>query len=202
MGTQIEKSDSDYDKEKMQERLAKLSGGVAVIKVGAATESELKELKLRVEDAVNATKAAVEEGIIPGGEIALLRARKALDKVKLEGDEATGVKILNAALEKPLRILIKNTGADDGKVLAEIERKSKDEKNMNIGFNVLTMDYVDMIEDGIIDPAKVARSALQNAVSAATMIITTQCLVADIPKKEDENSTAPGAGMAGMNGMM
>jgi len=200
LGIQIEAATSDYDKEKMQERLAKLSGGVAVIKVGAATESELKELKLRVEDAVNATKAAVEEGIVPGGGIALLRAKKVLKKVKLDGDEATGVKILNLALEKPVRLLVKNTGEDDGKVLAGIERKAKDEKNVNIGFNVLTMEYEDMIESGIIDPAKVTRSALQNAVSAATMIITTQCLVADIPKK-DGDTPAAGAGMGGMGGM-
>jgi chaperonin GroEL len=186
IGTQIDKETSNYEKEKLQERLAKLSGGVAVIKVGAATEAELKELKLRVEDAVNATKAAVEEGIVPGGGIAFLRVRESLKELKLEGEENIGAKILENALEQPIRLLIKNTGMDDGKVLAEIEQKSEKEKNNNIGFDVLKMDYVDMVESGIIDPAKVTRSALQNAVSAATMIITTECLVTEIPQKEDK----------------
>jgi len=184
--TQIENETSTYEKEKLQERLAKLSGGVAVVKVGAATEAELKELKLRVEDAVNATKAAVEEGIVPGGGIAFLRARKALKDLQLDGDEQVGVTILEKALEQPIRMIIKNTGGDDGKVMAEIERKSKEANNENIGYDVLKMDYVDMVESGIIDPAKVTRSALQNAVSAATMIITTECLVTELPKKEDK----------------
>ncbi len=184
--TQIENETSAYEKEKLQERLAKLSGGVAVVKVGAATEAELKELKLRVEDAVNATKAAVEEGIVPGGGIAFLRARKALKDLQLDGDEQVGVTILEKALEQPIRMIIKNTGGDDGKVMAEIERRSKDANNENIGYDVLKMDYVDMVESGIIDPAKVTRSALQNAVSAATMIITTECLVTELPKKEDK----------------
>ena len=195
--TQIKKETSDYDKERLAERLAKLSGGVAVINVGAATEAELKELKLRVEDAVNATKAAVDEGIVPGGGIAFLRAKKALKGLKFKGDEKTAVKILDKALEKPVRLLIRNTGVDDGKVLAEIERKAKDEKNINIGFDVLTMDYVDMVEAGIIDPAKVARSALQNAVSAAIMIITTECLVSEIPEEKDKTS-AVNPNMMGM----
>jgi chaperonin GroEL len=196
---QIESATSEYDKEKLQERLAKLSGGVAVVKVGAATEAELKELKLRVEDAVNATKAAVEEGIIPGGGITYLKARKAINEVKLEGDEAVGGKILYEALEKPIRILIKNAGADDGRALAEIERKWDDEKNPNIGFNVLTLKYSDMVKDGIIDPAKVARSALQNAVSAAIMILTTDCLVTEIPKKEKQDySASPSPSMEDM----
>jgi chaperonin GroEL len=186
LGSQIEKETSSYEKEKLQERLAKLSGGVAVIKVGAATEAELKELKLRVEDAVNATKAAVEEGIVPGGGIAFLIAKEALSELQLEGDEQVGVSILEKSLEQPIRLLIKNTGMDDGKVLAEIERKSEESKNKNIGYDVLKMEYVDMVEAGIIDPAKVARSALQNAVSAATMIITTECLVTELPKKEDK----------------
>lgn len=195
--TQIKKETSTYDKEKLAERLAKLSGGVAVIKVGAATESELKELKLRVEDAVNATKAAVDEGIVPGGGIAFLRAKEALKSLDLKGDEKTAIKILEKALEQPIRLLVKNTGADDGKVLAEIERKAKEEKNNNIGFDVLKMDYVDMLEAGIIDPAKVARSAIQNAVSAATMIITTECLVSEIP--EEKPQTPPmNPGMMGM----
>lgn len=187
IGSQISKETSQYDKEKLQERLAKLSGGVAVIKVGAATESELKELKLRVEDAVNATKAAVEEGIVPGGGVAFLQVRKSLESMRLEGDEKTAVKILLKALEMPFRTLVRNTGSDDGKVLAEIERKSAEEKNHNIGFDVLKMEYTDMIEAGIIDPAKVTRSALQNAVSAATMILTTECLVTDIPEEKDKN---------------
>lgn len=186
IGTQIDKESSSYEKEKLQERLAKLSGGVAVIKVGAATEAELKELKLRVEDAVNATKAAVEEGIVPGGGIAFLRVRESLKDLKLEGDEKVGVKILEKALEQPIRLLIKNTGMDDGKVLAEIEQKVEEEKNKNIGYDVLGMEYVDMVEKGIIDPAKVTRSALQNAVSAATMILTTECLVTEIPQKDDK----------------
>lgn len=184
----VEKETSTYEKEKLQERLAKLSGGVAIVKVGAATEAELKELKLRVEDAVNATKAAVEEGIVPGGGIAFLRARESLKELKYEGDEQVAISILEKALEQPIRLLIKNTGMDDGKVLAEIERRSKDEKNKNIGFDVIKMDYVDMVESGIIDPAKVTRSALQNAISAATMIITTECLVTEVPKKEEKTS--------------
>ena len=200
IGNQIDKETSSYEKEKFQERLAKLSGGVAVVKVGAPTEAELKELKFRVEDAVNATKAAVEEGIVPGGGISFLRAREALGKLKLEGDEQIAVKILDKALEQPIRLLIKNTGMDDGKVLAEIERRSEEEKNKNIGFDVLKMDYVDMVEAGIIDPAKVARSALQNAVSAATMIITTECLVTEVPKKEENNMGT--AGMSSMEDMM
>ena len=182
----VEKETSTYEKEKLQERLAKLSGGVAIVKVGAATEAELKELKLRVEDAVNATKAAVEEGIVPGGGIAFLRAKESLKELKYEGDEQVAISILEKALEQPIRLLIKNTGMDDGKVLAEIERRSKDEKNKNIGFDVIKMDYVDMVESGIIDPAKVTRSALQNAISAATMIITTECLVTEVPKKEEK----------------
>jgi len=184
----VEKETSTYEKEKLQERLAKLSGGVAIVKVGAATEAELKELKLRVEDAVNATKAAVEEGIVPGGGIAFLRAKESLKELKYEGDEQVAISILEKALEQPIRLLIKNTGMDDGKVLAEIERRSKDEKNKNIGFDVIKMDYVDMVESGIIDPAKVTRSALQNAISAATMIITTECLVTEVPKKEEKTS--------------
>ncbi len=201
--TQIEQTTSDYDKEKLQERVAKLSGGVAVIKVGAATEAELKELKLRVDDAVNATKAAVEEGIVPGGGITFLKIRSAIDKLELKGDELTGAKILKFALEKPTRILVKNTGADDGKIIAEIERRSEEEKNMNIGYNVVKMSYVDMVQDGIIDPAKVSRSALQNAVSAAIMILTTECLVTEAPK-HDDNKTPAGSGMGGMDmdGMM
>jgi chaperonin GroEL len=199
---QIDQTTSDYDREKLQERLAKLSGGVAVIKVGASTESELKELKLRVEDAVHATKAAVEEGIVAGGGITYLRLRKALDGLKLEGDEGTGVKILNEALEKPVRLIVRNAGADDGRVLAEIEKRALDEKNPNIGYDVIKMEFVDLFKQGIIDPAKVTRSAIQNAVSAATMILTTECLVADAPKKEEPAMPAGMGGMGGMDGMM
>jgi chaperonin GroEL len=186
IATQIDKETSDYDKDKYKERLAKLSGGVAVVKVGAATEAELKELKLRVEDAVQATKAAVEEGIVPGGGIAFLRIKEALKDIKYDGDEQVAVDILNKALELPIRLLIKNTGHDVDTVLEEIDKRSKEEKNKNIGFDVLKMDYTDMVTGGIIDPAKVTRSALQNAVSAATMIITTECLVTDAPKKEEK----------------
>ena len=199
---QIEQTNSDYDKEKLQERLAKLSGGVAVISVGAASETELKEKKMRVEDAVNATKAAVEEGIVAGGGIAFLRAREVLNTLNLEGDEATGVKVLYEALERPARMIITNAGEDPGKALGEIERKSKEEKNPNLGLNVLTMKYVDMVKEGLIDPAKVTRSALQNAVSVATMILTTECLVTEAPKKEEKGMAGPGmGGMGGMGGM-
>ena len=201
---QIDQSDSDYDKEKLIERLAKLTGGVAVVQVGAATETELKEKKLRVEDAVNATKAAVEEGVVPGGGVAFLRARAVLEKIKLQGEEATGAEILYKALEKPIRMIVENAGEDSGRVMGNIERKTQEEKNPNIGLNVLTMEYVDLVKDGIIDPAKVARSALQNAVSVAIMILTTESLVADAPKKEDEHAQGgtPGGGMGGMDGMM
>lgn len=194
---QIAQTTSDYDKEKLQERLAKLAGGVAVINVGAASETELKEKKLRVEDAVNATKAAVEEGVVPGGGIAYLRLRKAIEELKLEDEEATGAKILYTALQKPIRLIISNAGEDPGKVLGEIERFAKEQNNTNIGFNVMTMKYSDMIKDGITDPAKVVRSALQNAVSVAIMILTTEALVAEAPKKE----TTPVPGMGG-EGMM
>ncbi len=200
---QIEQTTSDYDKDKLKERLAKLSGGVAVINVGAATETELKEKKLRVEDAVNATKAAVEEGIVPGGEVALLRVKKSLeDSLKLEGEEATGAKILLNALERPARVLIENSGEDAGKVLGEIERRAAEENNPNLGFNVITMKYGDMVKEGIIDPAKVTRSALQNAVSVAIMILTTDSLVTEAPKKEETPGMGAGAGMGGMDGMM
>ncbi len=200
---QIAQTTSDYDKEKLQERLAKLSGGVAVINVGAASETELKEKKLRVEDAVNATKAAVEEGIVPGGGVALLRARQVLMSLKLEGEEGTAVKALYNALEEPARLIVANAGEDAGKVLGDIERLSKEQNNPNLGFNVVSMKYVDMVKEGIIDPAKVTRSALQNAVSVAMMVLTTECLVADAPKKEDKamGGGAGGMGMGGMGGM-
>ena len=199
--SQIEASTSDYDKEKLAERMAKLTGGVAVIQVGAASETELKEKKLRVEDAVNATKAAVEEGIVAGGGVAFLRAREAIKKLELANEERIGSNILYAAMEKPLRLIVENAGEDSGKVLGEIERKSAEENNNNIGFNVATMQYSDMIAEGIIDPAKVTRSALQNAVSVANMILTTECLVTELPKEEPTTPGMPGGGMGGM-GMM
>ncbi len=201
---QMEATDSSYDKEKLQERLAKLTGGVAVISVGAASETELKEKKLRVEDAVNATKAAVEEGIVPGGGVAFLRARKALKKVKLEGDELVGANILFNALEKPLRMIVENAGVDSGWVVRELEHREEQagKNGGNIGYNVLTMEFDDMVKSGIIDPAKVTRSALQNAVSVAIMILTTETLVTDVPEKDKPMAGGgmPG-GMSGMGGM-
>ncbi|MDP2874180.1 MAG: chaperonin GroEL [bacterium] len=189
---QVTASDSEFDKEKLGERLAKLTGGVAVINVGAATEVELKEKKHRVEDAVQATKAAIEEGIVPGGGVAFLKARKALKDLKLEGDEALGVKILNYALEQPLRMIVTNAGVDAGWVLKEVEARED-----NIGFDVLEMNFGNMVDKGIIDPAKVTRSALQNAVSVATMMLTTETLIADIPEKEKTPAMPGGAGGMG-----
>lgn len=198
---QVEKASSEYDREKMMERMAKLSGGVAVISVGAATEAELKEKKLRVDDAVNATKAAVEEGVVPGGGVAMYKARESIKKLDFkDGEEETGAEILYRALERPIRKIIENSGEDAGRVLGEMERMARDKKNENIGFNVMTMKYGDMIEEGIADPAKVARSAVQNAVSVAIMVLTTECLVADAPK--DEEPTPMGAGMGGGMPMM
>lgn len=200
---QIENSTSDYDKEKLMERLAKLAGGVAVIRVGAASETELKEKKLRVEDAVNATKAAVEEGIVPGGGVALLKAREAINKLKLEGDEAVGARVLYRALEKPIRLIVENAGQDAGKVLGELARLHEDPKNSGMGYNVMTMEYVNMIKAGIPDPAKVTRSAIQNSVSVATMVLTTECLVTEAPKQESvPDMSGMGGGMGGMPGMM
>jgi len=194
----FETSDSQYDKEKLQERIAKLSGGVAVISVGANTEAELKEKKLRVEDAVNATKAAVEEGIVAGGDVTLLRVRKAIEKLKLTGEEKIGAEILMKALEKPLRVIVENAGEDSGRILSNIERLHEEKKNHNIGYNVMKMDYTDMIEEGILDPAKVTRSALQNAVSVAIMILTTECLITDVPKSDSTPSMNEGMGGMGM----
>jgi len=188
--SEIDSSDSDFDKEKLQERLAKLTGGVAVISVGAATEVELKEKKARVEDAVNATKAGIEEGIVPGGGVALLKARRALGKLKLEGDEKVGANILEKALERPVRKIVENAGVDSGWIIRELEQKED-----NIGFDVNDMEFSDMVQKGIIDPAKVARSALQNAVSVATMILTTEALVTDSPEEKKEMPMGGGAGM-------
>ena len=164
---QIEDTTSDYDREKLQERLAKLSGGVAVIKVGAATETELKEKKHRVEDALSATRAAIEEGIVPGGGVALLEAAKALDNVKLEGDEATGVTILRRALEEPIRQIAANAGYEGSVIVEQVRRRNEEKGTKTIGFDVVKEDYVDMVEAGIIDPAKVTRSAVENATSIA-----------------------------------
>ena len=190
--TQIEKTTSEFDREKLEERLAKLSGGVAVVNVGAATEIELKEKKERVNDAVQATKAAIEEGFVVGGEVALLRAAKALDSIKVEGDEEIGVKILRHALRQPLQKLAKNAGADAGWVVREVEKSEG-----NRGFNALTGKFEDLIAAGVIDPVKVTRSALQNAASVAMMVLTTEALITDIPeeKKEAAPGMPPGGGM-------
>jgi chaperonin GroEL len=195
--TQIENTTSDFDREKLQERLAKLSGGVAVIKIGAATETELKEKKHRVEDALSATRAAVEEGIVPGGGVALLNALSALDAVKAEGDVQTGVNILRRALEEPLRGIVSNAGMDGGVAMELVRRAQTEQKNPNIGYDVIGEDYVDMLQAGIIDPAKVTRSAVENAASIAGMILTTEALISDKPEK----AGVAGNGMAGMNGM-
>ncbi len=192
---EMEKTTSDYDKEKLQERLAKLAGGVAIIRVGAGTEVELKEKKHRVEDALSATRAAVEEGIVPGGGVALINAIPALDKVKMEyDDEQVGVSIVRRALEQPMRGIVENAGMDGAVVVETVRRKQKDEKNKNIGYDVLAQDYVDMIKAGIIDPAKVTRSAVENAASIAAMILTTEALVTDIPEKK-ETPPMPSGGM-------
>ena len=181
---EIEISTSDYDKEKLQERLAKLAGGVAIIRVGAATEVELKEKKHRVEDALSATRAAVEEGIVPGGGVALINAVPALDKVQETGDVATGVAIVRRALEEPLRRIVENAGMDGAVVLDTVRRLQKEQGNPNIGYDVLANDYGDMVAKGIIDPAKVTRSAVENAASIAAMILTTEALITDLPEKE------------------
>jgi chaperonin GroEL len=187
---QIEETTSDYDREKLQERLAKLSGGVAVIKVGAATEVELKEKKARVEDALHATRAAVEEGIIPGGGVTLLRAAPAIGKLSLEGDQKLGAEILKRALEEPLRQLVRNAGLEGSVV---VEHMSK-EKRANWGFDVMSESYVDLVKAGIIDPAKVTRTALENAASVAGMILTTEALVTDAPEKKSAAAAMPGGG--------
>jgi len=193
---QITESDSDFDKEKLHERLAKLTGGVAQINVGAATEIELNEKKERVKDAVGATKAAVEEGIVPGGGIALLRALKALEKVKGDNDDETiGIDIVRQALEQPVRMLAKNSGEDDGYVLNKI----LENKEINFGYNALTGQFGSMLEFGILDPVKVTRHALQNAASVAMMVLTTEGLITDLLDKEDKSPM--GGGMGGMPGM-
>jgi chaperonin GroEL len=189
---EIDKSTSDYDKEKLQERLAKLAGGVAIIRVGAGTEVELKEKKHRVEDALSATRAAVEEGIVPGGGVALINAVPALDKVKMElADEQTGATILRRALEEPMRGIVENSGMDGAVVVETVRRLHKEQKNQNIGYDVLAQDYGDMVKKGIIDPAKVTRSAVENAASIAAMILTTEALVTEIPQKEPPMPAGP-----------
>lgn len=198
---EIENSSSDYDKEKLQERLAKLAGGVAVIKVGAATEVEMKEKKARVEDALHATRAAVEEGVVPGGGVALIRVLKSLDSVEVENeDQRVGVEIARRAMAYPLSQIVKNTGVQ----AAVVADKVLNHKDVNYGYNAATGEYGDMIEMGILDPTKVTRTALQNAASIAGLMITTECMVTEAPKKKEESMPGAGdmGGMGGMGGMM
>ena len=193
---QIDATSSDYDKEKMQERLAKLAGGVAVIKVGAATETEMKEKKDRIEDALNATRAAVEEGIVAGGGVALLRAQKAVAQISAEGDEKLGIQIVLRSLEEPLRIIVSNAGHEASVIINRV----KDEKE-NVGFDAKTGEFVDMIESGIIDPAKVTRYALQNAASISGLLLTTEAIISDIPEDKKDAPAPAGPSMGGMGGM-
>jgi chaperonin GroEL len=182
---EIDKSTSDYDREKLQERLAKLSGGVAIIRVGAATETELKEKKHRVEDALSATRAAVEDGIVPGGGVALLNAMGAIDALEIEDEDGKiGVSIVRKALLVPMKKIAENAGKDGAVILENVRRAQKEQKNTNLGYDVLTDEYTDMIKDGVIDPAKVTRGALENAASIAAMILTTEALITDLPEKE------------------
>jgi chaperonin GroEL len=190
---QVEDTTSDYDREKLQERLAKLVGGVAVIKVGAATETEMKEKKARVEDAMHATKAAVEEGIVSGGGVALLRAGKELDTLKLEGDQRVGLEIIKRAIEEPMRWIAANAGAEGSIVVSKVKEMKQDE-----GFNAATEVYEDLVKAGVIDPAKVVRNALQNASSIASLLLTTEALVSEIPEDKKEAPAGPPGGMGGM----
>jgi chaperonin GroEL len=195
---QIEETTSDYDREKLQERLAKLAGGVAVVNVGAATETEMKEKKARVEDALHATRAAVEEGIVPGGGVAFIRAQKALDNIKgLEGDEAVGVQIVRRAIEEPLRTLADNAGQEGALIVQEVKKRKGNE-----GYNVVTGEYVDLVKAGVVDPTKVTRSALQNAASISGLLLTTEAIITELPEK-DKTPSMPGGGggMGGMGGM-
>ena len=189
---EIERSDSDYDKEKLQERLAKLSGGVAVVKVGAATEVEMKEMKARIEDALHATRAAIDEGIVPGGGVALLRSIASLDDVKASGDEATGVQIVRRALQEPARKIAHNAGFDGSVVVKKIL-----ENKGNFGFNALTCEFEDLVEAKVIDPAKVVRVAIENACSIAGMILTTECVIADKPKEKKDEDKKPSSKYSG-----
>lgn len=193
---QIEDTTSDYDREKLQERLAKIAGGVAVINVGAATETEMKEKKARVEDALHATRAAVEEGIVPGGGVALIRAQKALDCLNLTGDEAIGANIIRRAIEQPLRTLADNAGQEGALIVQEVKKRTGPQ-----GYNVATGEYVDLIKAGVVDPAKVTRSALQNAASISGLLLTTEALITEIPKNEPEPAMPQDGGMGGMGGM-
>jgi chaperonin GroEL len=195
---QIDKTTSDYDREKLQERLAKLVGGVAVIKVGAATETEMKEKKARVEDAMHATRAAVEEGIVPGGGVALVRSAAAVDEVvkTLEGDEKIGANIIRRALEEPLRMIVSNAGEEGAVVIGKI----RDSKDPNFGYNAGTNVYEDLVKAGVIDPTKVTRTALQNAASIAGLMLTTEAMVSDIPEKKEAPAGGHGHG-GGMDGM-
>jgi chaperonin GroEL len=193
--TQVEETSSDYDREKLQERLAKLVGGVAVIKVGAATETEMKEKKARVEDAMHATKAAVEEGIVPGGGVALIRAAKALASLKLEGDQKVGAEIIRKSIEEPLRWIATNAGQEGSIVVQRVKEGSGDD-----GYNAGTDTYEDLVAAGVIDPVKVVRTALQNASSIASLLLTTEALVSEIP--EDKKESAGGGGMPGGGGGM
>jgi chaperonin GroEL len=193
---QIEETTSDYDREKLQERLAKLAGGVAVINVGAATETEMKEKKARVEDALHATRAAVEEGIVPGGGVAFIRAQKALDNIKgLEGDEKVGVQIVRRAIEEPTRQLADNAGQEGALIVQEVKARKGNE-----GYDVATGEYTDLVKAGIVDPTKVTRSALQNAASISGLLLTTEAVVTELPEKE-KTPPMPGGGMGGMGGM-
>ncbi len=194
---QIEDTTSDYDREKLQERLAKLAGGVALIKVGAATEAAMKEKKDRVDDALHATRAAVEEGIVPGGGVAYLRAQKAIDALELEGDEKVGATIISRAIEAPLRKLVNNAGQEAALVIANVKKATGTN-----GYNVRTGEYCDMIKAGVVDPAKVTRSALQNAASIAGLLLTTDCMVTDIPEKKDACGCGGHGGAPDMGGMM
>jgi chaperonin GroEL len=192
---QVEETTSDYDREKLQERLAKLVGGVAIIKVGAATETEMKEKKARVEDAMHATKAAVEEGIVPGGGVALLRSSKALDGLKLGGDQQIGVNIVRRAIEEPMRWIAMNAG-HEGSIVVQKVREMKESE----GFNALTDTYEDLVKAGVIDPTKVVRSALQNSSSIASLLLTTEALICEIPEEKKE-AAMPHGGGGGMGGM-
>jgi chaperonin GroEL len=194
--SQVEKTTSDYDREKLQERLAKLVGGVAVIKVGAATETEMKEKKARVEDAMHATRAAVEEGIVPGGGVALARCAAALDKVKADGDEQIGINIVKRAITEPLRQIVENAGEEGAVILGKV----LESKESNYGFNAFSNEYEDLVKAGVLDPTKVVRTALQNAGSIASLMLTTEALVAEIPeKKEAPAAPGHGGGMGDMN---
>jgi chaperonin GroEL len=195
--SQIDKTTSDYDREKLQERLAKLVGGVAVIKVGAATETEMKEKKARVEDAMHATRAAVEEGIVPGGGVALARCAAALDKVKAEGDEQIGINIVRRAITEPLRMIAENAGEEGAVVLGKV----LDSKETNFGYNAFSNEYEDLVKAGVLDPTKVVRTALQNAGSIASLMLTTEALVAEIPEKKEAPAPGGHGGGGGMGDM-